>query len=60
MTTEVDNNNNNEDYFGVISDNSSRKSYIDIDIDIDIDIEIREVLKVLESIGFRFTDYHKN
>jgi hypothetical protein len=56
MTTEVDNNNNNEDYFGVISDNSSRKS----DIDIDIDIEIREVLKVLESIGFRFTDYHKN
>jgi hypothetical protein len=49
MTTEVDNNNNNEDYFDVISDNSNKKS--------DIDIEIREALKALESIGFRFTEY---
>jgi hypothetical protein len=48
MTTE--HNSNNEDDFAVISDDSSSKS----------DIDMLEVFKALESVGFRFTDYHEN
>jgi hypothetical protein len=49
MTTEVSNNNNNEDYFPVTSDISSSNS----------DIDMLEVIKALESVGFRLID-HEN
>jgi hypothetical protein len=51
MMTEHDhNNNNNEDHSSVISDVSSSIS----------DKDLLEISKALESIGFRFLDYHEN
>ena len=49
MTTEnyINNDNDNEDHSLVISDNVA-------------DVDLLEVFKALESIGFRFPDYHEN
>jgi hypothetical protein len=43
------NNNNNEDDSPVISDSSGSTS----------DMDVLRVFKVLESVGFRFIDYHE-
>ena len=47
MTEE--NNNNNEDDSPVIPDSSGSTS----------DVDVLEVFKALESVGFRFIDYHE-
>jgi hypothetical protein len=52
MTKEKENNNNdsNEDYSPMIADISSSTP----------DVDLLKVFKALESVGFRFTDYHEN
>jgi hypothetical protein len=50
MTEENNNNNNNEDHSPVISDSSGSTS----------DLDLLDVFKVLESVGFRFIDYHES
>ena len=48
MTEE--NNNNNEDDSPMIPDSSGSTS----------DVDVLEVFKALESVGFRFIDYHES
>lgn len=52
MTTEhcINNDNDNGDHSSVISDTSDRT----------LDIDLFKVFNALESIGFRFPDYHEN
>jgi hypothetical protein len=48
--TKEHNDNDNEDYYPVISDISISES----------DKDLLDVFKALEAVGFRFIDYHEN